>query len=85
MILKYLYTRKLWYEYFTQAFWIHNNLCEFTALAHKFKRWFLTQKLFVLKISGIQEKSDSDFVWQSQFMSIKGWKFSTHTTQIFNL
>ena len=25
------------------AFWLHNNLCESTA--HKFKRWFCTQKL----------------------------------------
>ena len=28
-----------------QAFRLHNNLCEFTALDHKFKRLFCTQKL----------------------------------------
>ena len=27
------------------AFWLHNNLCESTALEHKFKRWFCTIKL----------------------------------------
>ena len=38
------YTRKLQYEHFTPAFWLHNNFCEFSALEHKFKRWFCTQK-----------------------------------------
>ena len=33
-----LYTRKLEYEYFTPPFLLHNNLCELTALEHKFKR-----------------------------------------------
>ena len=33
----YLYTRKLKYEHFTPAFRLHNNLCEVTALEHKFK------------------------------------------------
>ena len=36
-----LYTWKLWYEYFTPAFWLYNNLSEFTALEHVSK---LTQK-----------------------------------------
>ena len=27
-----------------QLFWLHNNLCELTALEHKFRRWFCTQK-----------------------------------------
>ena len=41
-----LYTRKLQYEHFTQAFWLYNNLCEFMALEHKsnsdfvLKNWF---------------------------------------------
>ena len=42
------------YEHFTSAFWLHNNLCEFTALEHKIKRWFLYSKTG-LKISGIQK------------------------------
>jgi hypothetical protein len=39
-----LYIRKPKYEHFTPAFWQHNNLCEFTAIEHRFKRWFCTQK-----------------------------------------
>jgi hypothetical protein len=42
------------YGHFTPAFWLHNNLCESTALEHKFQSWFCTQT-FVLKISGIQK------------------------------
>ena len=38
----------------TYNFWQHNKLCEFTALEHKFKRWFNIHKTF-LKISGIQK------------------------------
>ena len=34
---KFFYTRKLQYEHFTPAFWLHNYL-------FKFKRWFCTQK-----------------------------------------
>ena len=26
------------------AFWLHNNICESTALEHKFKWWFCAQK-----------------------------------------
>ena len=38
------------------AFWLHNNLCKFTALKHKFKSYFVIKNLFktfVLKISVI--------------------------------
>ena len=43
-----------------------NNLCEFTALEHKFKRWFCTQKS-VLKVRFKdfwykRNKSNSDLV-----------------------
>ena len=35
-------------KHFTPAFdFIHNNLCESTALEHKFYRWFCTQKQFL--------------------------------------
>ena len=40
----FLYNRKLWFKHFTQAFWLQNDLCEFTALEQKFKMWFRTQK-----------------------------------------
>ena len=39
----------------------------------------------VLKISGIQNKSDSDLVWQIHVISIKGYKFPIRTTRMFNL
>ena len=37
-------TRKIQYEHFTPAFWLHNNFWKFSALEHKFKRWFCSQK-----------------------------------------
>ena len=40
--IKYIYC--LMIEKFHTSFRIQNNLCEFTALEHKFKRWFCTQK-----------------------------------------
>ena len=42
------------WTFHTGAFWLHNNLYDFSALEHKFR----TQKpvlKFVLKISGIQK------------------------------
>ena len=41
----FLCTLELWYEHSTPAFWLHNNLCEFIAIEHNFKKWFCTQKL----------------------------------------
>ena len=36
--------QKAWIQYFTPVFLLQNNLCEFTAWEHKFKRWLCTQK-----------------------------------------
>ena len=46
--------QKILIEHLIPAFWVHNSLCEFTALEHKFKSWFGTQT-FILKIYGIQK------------------------------
>ena len=43
------FTKKLYYKHFTPAFWLQNNLCVFTTVEHKFKRWFCTLN-FVLNI-----------------------------------
>ena len=45
-----------------------NNLCDLTALEHKVILYSKTE----LKISGIQNKSDSNLVWRIQLISIKG-------------
>ena len=50
-INRYIYL--LIYVYIIEHFlkiWLHNNLCEFTELEHKFKRWLSTQKT-ALKIN----------------------------------
>ena len=39
----YLYTRKLYCEHFTPAFWLQNNLCKNTTQEHKYNRWFSIQ------------------------------------------
>ena len=39
-----LYSRKLSYEFFTLAFWLHNNICLFPTWEYKFKMLFCTQK-----------------------------------------
>ena len=73
---------------FHTSFLTTHSLCEFTALEHNFKRWFCAQKpdLNVLfKDFWYTKKSDSDLVWQIQSISLKGLKFPTHTTRIFNL
>ena len=57
-LIKNLYTRKFFYEHFTPAFWLQNNLCEFITQEHKFKRWFYTKKQgwkFTLKFFDIQK------------------------------
>ena len=38
MLKKCFVYQKLEYEHHKQTFWLHNNLCEFTALEHKSKR-----------------------------------------------
>ena len=43
--------------------------CKFTALEHKFKRGFLTQKL-VLKFLVYKNKSDTGMVWRIQLKVI---------------
>ena len=56
-IIYFLYQKAL-NEHFTPALWLHNNLCELTALEQKLKSWFCTQKPVLkvrLKISGIQK------------------------------
>ena len=63
----------------------HNNLCEFTELAHKFKKWFCTQKPVLnvrfTRFLVYKNKSDWDLVWRIQLISInKGSKFPTHST-----
>ena len=71
-----MYTRKLWYEHFTPAFWIH-NLCEFTAREHIFKRRFCTQKpvcTFVLKIS-YYGKSESKIYIKIKIKLHELWNF----------
>ena len=50
--------------------YIHNNLCEFTALEHNFKRWFCTLKPILNVRFKDQHKFDSDLVWQIQLISI---------------
>ena len=50
-----LYTKKLWYEHFTSAFWLQNNLCEFTTenthskgdfvLKNRFEKFVLVYKI----------------------------------------
>ena len=77
-----MYARKLYYEHFTPAFLLHNNLCEFPALIeHKFKRWFCTPKPF-LRFLVYKNKSDSDLVWQTQIKKIKV-ENSLHTQHEF--
>ena len=79
-----MFTRKLQCEHFKRAFWLHNNLCDFTALEHKFKRWFCTQKMVLnvrLKITCIQKLFP--LVWRIQLISIRGSKFATFTTWFF--
>ena len=70
-----LYTRKLWYKHFTPAFWLHNmyNLLNTQNENTNSKGDVDLNNLFetfVLKISGIQNKSDSDLVWRIQSISI---------------
>ena len=36
-------------------------------------------------MTGRQDKSDADLVWQIQLISIKDLTFPTNTTRIFNL
>ena len=60
---------------------------DFSLWIHKtnYKGDFVIKKRFLvlyLKISGIQEWIDSDLVRRIQLISIKGWKFPAHTTQI---
>ena len=76
--------QKAFYKHFTPAFWLHNNICEFTALAHKIKSWFCIQKT-------VFNHPFEDFWYtkinltQIQVINIKGKKIPTHTIQSFNL
>ena len=75
MNLSYFVYQKALIQTFTPAFWQHNNPCEITAIEHKFKRWFCTQKSDLnvrLKISDYKNKSYSDFEWQIELIDIKG-------------
>ena len=61
------------YEHFTPAFWLHNNLWEFTALEHKFRMWFYYQKpvLNVVRFKRFlvyKNKSDAVLVRQIQLI-----------------
>ena len=51
----------IWTFHTSFLIWLNNNLCEFTALEHKFQRGFWTKKYqfktLILKISGIQKKT----------------------------
>ena len=62
--------RKLYYEHFTPDFWLHNNLCEFTALKKQIQKNILYSKTGFKHL--YKNKNDSDLVWQIQLISIKG-------------
>ena len=73
LILRYiniLYQKSL-KRTFKSGFWLYKILCEFTALEHKLKRKFCSQKPVLNVRLKDRNKSDSDLVWQIQLINIK--------------
>ena len=78
--------RKLYYEHFTPAFWVQNNLFEFTNREHKFKRWFYTQKsVWNVRFKDfLNTKINLSQIWYDEFNQ-KAFKVknSLHTQNAF--